>query len=285
MDLPSIVISIAILCTMFYAGLLFDIKFIGNVLKKEPLVHLVGLSCVNFLLIPLLGVLVVKILYLKGALAIAIMTIAVFPCAPVVPSIVGALEKDSSWAILVLALFTLLSLPATIIYYISVGDIHSADIANSPLLGLCKYLLVVYPPIIAGILFKILSPVRSQNITKYAKLVMNFSLLAVVVIFSAVHFSALLAISLTDIFFLLLFISLSSLGVAVVGKSKVGNFSTSLFSTVMRNIALAISFATLVLQRSDVSMYLFMYIMLAGSFCFLVTFMLTRLYRSNKIGA
>jgi predicted Na+-dependent transporter len=252
---------------MFYAGLLFDVKFLGKVLHREPLTHLAALSCVNFFLVPLIGFFIIESLSINGALAIAIMTIAVFPCAPVVPSIVGSLEGDSSWAILVLVLFTLLSLPATIVYYLSSGDLHNGGITSSPILGLCRYLLVVYPPIIAGIICNKLFSTERQRIVKYAKIVMNFSLLSVVLIFSVLHFNELLTVSLTDIACLLLFIILSALGVLLVGKSELGNFSTSLFSTVMRNIALAISFCTLVLQRSDVSMYLFLYIVVAGIFC------------------
>lgn len=269
---------------MFYAGLLFDLRTLKNIGKERALFQLGKLSSVNFILVPFLAWLLVTFLPVDDGLSLAIMTIAIFPCAPVVPSIVGRIERDSSWAVVILITFTILSLPATLIAFWTLTDTSNGWLTGTTLWNLGRYVLLVYPPIAIGIGLR--STLRSENrrFLHLARLAMNASLLMVIVVFSVEHYEELRQIHLLDILYILLFVCVSITCSILLFKDQEGHFASSLLSTGMRNIALAISFSVLVLRRSDISVFHFVYILLAAAGCFAVIEFRTRLHnRQQKV--
>lgn len=258
---------------MLYAGLHFDTTTARRLIGGQGLKHIGILTLSNCILLPTLVFLVVQLLPIGASLKLALTILACFPCAPVVPSLVAMVEGESAWAVLVLVYFSAISLASTFVFICATAWLDD-QVIRFDMIGqsMISYVLLVYGGMLTGILIRLLSVTLSRRAIQWVKPVFSLSLVVVLITFGIDYSTEFTRVGLNDLAFIFLF-ELVCLGFACMfGQSLAGPFNTRLFTTAFRNVALAISFVTIVLARPDAAVYIFYYMLIAVPMCLAFVF-------------
>jgi ACR3 family arsenite efflux pump ArsB len=253
-------ITVGIALAMLYTGMLFDWSRIRASLTPQSLRAFCGLALLNYLLVPL-GTWSF-FLWLgsdHSALQLALLILAVLPCAPLVPAIVSLAGEPPEWSLLVFLGFSLLSLLFTVALAVLMTHasavLKGADVAA----GLLHYLAAVYVPMLVGQLLALSSGAWVATALRVLRPVAAGALLISVVLFAVAHRDQLAATTKQDLAVMLLFQLFCVFAALFLGERYGGSRLTRLISSGFRNFALAIAFAAVVLDRTDVSAYVIVF--------------------------
>jgi hypothetical protein len=279
MDIINLTIAGSGALLMLYTGMSFSFAELKTTLNRKNLTSFYGLTAINYFIIPLLTYLVVALILDFSALGLALLTLAVLPCAPLVPSLVALLDEPPEWSLLIFILYSLLS-TIIVLALASVIAFHDNDSAHKIYQGFSRFIIIIYLPMGIGILCRRYITAWTIAAARFLRPIAGAILLLVLILFAAANINEIKAIRFVDLSAIFIF---NGLCIAIVIPLKTciaGPLLTRLLTTGFRNMALALPFSILVINRIDVSVYIVIYGLVAITTCSLALFFL-RLYKPN----
>lgn len=272
MSLLATSITAAVALVMMYTGMSVSPRRLREILSRGDLKNIAWLAAVNYAVIPL------AVLVFAGAggqisgLGLALLILAVLPCAPLVPSLVALLDEAPEWAILVFIVFSLVSLVGVVLltvlldaggYIAGAGQPHGQDLYR----GLAGYLAAVFVPLLLGMLLRVFTGAWQQSLLRVLRPVAGISLLVTLLAFVVVNRTALLGVSLRDMAIIAAFNVFCIALVFPYRRAAGDRWLAGLLTTGFRNIALAMPFSMVVLGSSEVPVYIMVYVLAALVTC------------------
>jgi len=268
------IITGSVALVMMYTGMSFSAPRMRESFSRSDLGSIGWLTFVNYILIPLTTALAVVASIQFTGVGLALLTMAVLPCAPLVPSVVTMLDEPPEWSILVFILFSAISLVFIVLltvvlatggYIQQNGDHSNHDVYR----GLLGYLVAIFVPLVAGIGFRMFSSSWYRPLLRFLRPVAGTSLLVALVTFVVANYVQVSAVSLTEVLIIIAF-NLCCIALVFPFRSiTCDKWLARLLTTGFRNIALALPFSMVVLGRTDVSVYIVVYALVAMVTCYL----------------
>lgn len=147
---------------LFYSGMLFDASLLRRQFAATGLRDLGRLALANYLLVPLLTLGIVRVFAFPPVLDLVLLSMALLPCAAVVPpfvSMVGEAPERSLFVFIAMSLLNIAAAPvllAVLKLPWVVGEAitpHGGEIA-----ALCKYVAAVFIPMGLGVALRVFAP-------------------------------------------------------------------------------------------------------------------------------
>lgn len=268
MDLTNVLLGCGIALVMGYTGLLFSWSELRRHMGPARVRALVGLAVANYLVIPAMTYAFFRMSAEPTALRLTLLTMAILPCAPLVPAMVSFAGEKPEWSLLVFLAFSVLNLGLVIVLTAVLSQTQHRGVVQADVLhGLGGYVAAVYGPMLLGIFVRWVAPNRAAGLNRIVRPLSGATLLVALISFGIVHREDFAATSLSDLGVMFLFVIACILVVAPLGERAGGPRMTRLIASGFRNVALAIAFSTLVLQRNDVSAGIVIFAGVAGIVC------------------
>ena len=262
MTITTFIVAIGTMIFMVYSGLVFDPVLMREQLKRpRVMLSLAQLTVLNFLVVPFAALVLIWMLPSPPGLNLAVLTLAMMPCAPVVPLLVAVAGEPPEWSMFVFLFFSLIGLLLIPVMAQMFPQPWAAgmyaEVTDDTVLRLVTYASLTYFPLLAGIVLRLLAPapgLRLKNILR--PYIGVFSVLVLSSVF-ATRYHEIRAVNLHDYAVITIFIVLiAALGI-VFGPSQPGQPMSSALPTSFRNISLALAFASIVFPHTDTTVYVF----------------------------
>lgn len=253
MDTLEILITLFISLLMLQTGMSCDIVEVKKGFNPNTAKAILGLGLINFLVIPVITFATLLPFTGYSPIGLAIITLAILPCAPIVPSLATSLGDTMEWSASIFVLFSVVSLfMVTLLSFL----VPAQGLGHEQVyLGLSRYLLVIYFPLFAGMGLRKARPTICLAWFHKSKAIIGIGLLAVTLFYIGCNIKLITSLPLSELISMVIF-SAICLAVGLFTPIKVGGQPfTLMLSTTFRNITLALPFSILVLDDERVTVH------------------------------
>lgn len=260
------VIGITVLL-LFYSGLLFDPVVVRRQLEPAGLRDLGRLVLGNYVLVPAATLGIIWIAGFPPVLDLVLMTMAMLPCAALVPplvSLVGEPPERALFAFIALSLLNIVAAPV-LMKLLALPWVTGGAFApeGGELRALSKYVASVFTPMSFGVLLRLRAPGWSAQWQPRLRKALPMLLAAVAVLFVYGYRERLLALGWRDFAALAVFeAACVVIGFALSIAAPQQRVATILICA-LRNTAMGLAFALVVFPHTAAPTYMLVFITLS----------------------
>jgi predicted Na+-dependent transporter len=270
MNIGATAITISMAITMLYTGLLFDPVLFRQQAGRHNWGEFGSLAAVNYLLVPLATLGLVWLGAFSPVMNMVLLTLAIFPCAPLVPALVGMSGEPPDWSLFIFLSLSLLNL-ALVPVLMEVLAMpwaagNSARLTDGDNAALLRYVLSVYGPMALGAAIRQWAPSLFSSLLNLLRRALKPMMLVVFVLFMYTHLDEILRIGLRELGTLFLFEAICIVFALLFVRGSAKNRVTNVLITALRNFAMGIAFAAIVFPHTPALSYMmtFTSIVIAG---------------------
>jgi bile acid:Na+ symporter, BASS family len=235
----KIVVAVFLVAFMFQAGLGCDYRDLLAALKNANCMVRVVLA--NFIIVPIIGVIAVRVFALDDFVAVGILMMAISPGVPFLPMVAGA--KHGGDQGLATALTGLLPILAIVTVPITAPLVLPVDALAHIKLGsfIINLLLLQLLPLILGLFIRARTPDRAPALIRFFMLIALAAIILLLFVIVPKMGNAFVAVyGSRGLIATLLLVVLSAVTGWLLGGSEVHYRNTMTLATVMRNFGLAL---------------------------------------------
>jgi predicted Na+-dependent transporter len=249
----EIFITLFIAMLMLQTGMSCDIDELKRGINRHTTKAILGLTSINFIVIPAVTFTLITPFTGYSPLGLAIIALAILPCAPVVPALANSMGDTMEWPVTIFLLFSVASLFVVALITFLLPTHNTGE--PSVYLGLGRYLLLVYFPLFAGIILRKVYPHQSLFWALKTRPVIGIGFIAITLVYIACNISLISATPVSELLLMVLF-ALICIAAGVLTPTRFGGQpNTLLLATAFRNVALAMPFSILVLHDKEVTFH------------------------------
>ena len=254
MSIGTIAVAVSSLVLLVYSGLLFDPELFRHELRRLRERELLWLLAANYLLIPVLTLLLIRHAGFSPVVNLVLLTMAMLPCASMVPPLVSVAGEAPQRALFVFLLMSLLNLAAVPVL---MGLLSLPWVAGSharpdggELLAMGKYLASVFGPMGAGAALRIYAPSAALAWQRRLRRALPWLLAGSFVLFLISNSSDLLALGWRELEALLVFEAICIAVGALLARHTPGNRTATVLICAMRNVVMGLTFTVVVFPQT-----------------------------------
>lgn len=258
MNIGAIAVAFSTLVMLVYSGLLFDPNLIRSQLGASSLREFGILALANYVVIPVLTLGLIRICGFPPVLNLVLLTMALMPCASMVPAMVSLAGEPAERPLFVLLfmsvlnvlivplLMDLLTLP-----WVAGSD---AELNGGEGAALAKYVISVFGPMSLGAAIRVFAPRHYPWIERWLRQAVKWLMFGTFPIFVYSYRAELLALSWRDLFaFILLELICIAVALLFVPHGPHNRIATLLICG-MRNVTMAIAFVVFVFPHTPAAL-------------------------------
>ena len=261
MTISAIFIGLGTATVMAYSGLLFDPALMRQQFSHRSLLAMGQLAIVNFVLIPLATLGLIRLVPTGPDLNLMLLTLAVMPCAPLVPAMVSLAGEPPDWTMFVFLVFSLLGillvpvLLAVLPQPWAAGSLAQSESISS--VQILLYLLTGYIPLLLGIIIRIVENVRGLRLLALLKPAIPYASLLGMAAVLFDHWQDVAGVTLREIALMTTSILMCALIGFVFGPRFRGVPMTRTLPSAFRNVTMGLAFSNTVFAHTKATSYLF----------------------------
>ena len=252
--ISSIAVSVSVALIMLMSGMLFDPAVFRRQLNRKTLAEFANLAIANYLVIPLIVLGGLWLAPLDPMSKLALLTLAMLPCAPMIPALAVFCDESPDWALFVLIGMSLLNI-AMVPLLMSVlrlpwlaGEV--AKLHGGESLAITKFMLSTYGPMALGLSLRYIAPRHLQTCIDLLRRFMPKLLLASVVLYMVANYQDLLNLGWMDLLALALLEAVCVAVAYLFVRGATEHRITGILTCTMRNFAMGVAFTTILFAHT-----------------------------------
>jgi bile acid:Na+ symporter, BASS family len=250
------IVNASIVCIMLLSGILLDPQVFRRQFNAASVKEFANLALASFIVIPAIVIALLWKAPLDPHVKMALVILAMLPCAPVVPAMADRCAEPPEWSLFVLIAMSLLNI-AVIPVLVAVlglpwlaGD--GASISGEQMLGILKFFGITYVPMGIGLIIRLVTPQYIAWLTRFLRSLMGKFLVASFAAYMAAHYQDMLALGWREFAALLVLETICVSVCLLFVRSPPNHRVTAMLGCAMRNFAMAIAFSTSVMAHTRV---------------------------------
>lgn len=253
-DISSIAISVSVALIMLMSGMLFNPAAFRRQFNRKTLTEFANLATANYLVIPLIVLGGLWLAPLDPMSKLALLTLAMLPCAPMIPALAVFCDESPDWALFVLFAMSLLNI-AMVPILMTVLRLpwlagEAAKLHGGESLAITKFMLSTYGPMALGLSLRYIAPRHLQSCIAVLRKFMSKLLLATYLLYMVAHYQDLLNLGLKDLLALALLEAVCVAVAYLFVRGATEHRITGILTCTMRNFAMGIAFTAILFAHT-----------------------------------